>query len=647
VPTVPPPAPTSAPPDGDDAVELRRVRVRVRRRAPLHRRLVRRPLLVIVAVPVVLAIAAAIDLAVTYVPALQALREGRAAAQQASDLLRGAGSHLDVATLDQATSLLRQAESDFGERSAVLDDGALGGLAAHLPFAGDQVQAVRALRHAGQAAVAVGLDLAPIARQLLAPAPGPSGDTALARVTAVAQSDAAQFARLRGDLDALDSATVAIGNGRLLGPLSEARDAITRQGHEIGAALRPALALAGALPGAIGSGSHTYLLLLTNPAEERPGGGFIGAVGELTFSDGRLVASQFRSSDFANGIVHSLPAPRALDQYLFHGAPWQLSDAGWSPDFPTSAAQVLAFYRLATGVQPAGVIAVDPDALAGVLRVLGPVSVPNYPQQVTAADTLLQLNRIVNEPGQPGKAFLPPFGAAMVRALLGTNVSQFASVAQTLGAAVAGKHVLVDVADSALQRLVDNADAAGRVQADTGGDSLLVDDANLSAGKEDLFVQRSFALDARVSTDGTVHDHLTLTYTNSAPQNDIDRPLVESGGGAYRDYLRILVPADAVVDGITVSQGGAPAAPLSPDSIEMLSGRKAIGVFVVVPRGATIALALDEHSHLDSAGRYRLAWEKQNNAMDWPVKVSVTGASGRVQEWRGLLDRDRTWEMGV
>ncbi len=510
---------------------------------------------------------------------------------------------------------------------------------------------MRALRRAGQAAVAAGLDLAPLARELVAPSastgtgPGAQpGDSALTRLTAIAAASGPRLARVRADLDSLDAAVAAVPGSTLLGPLAEARDSLRRQAASLDATLRPALAFAGALPAAVGPGRHSYLLLLSNPAEERPGGGFIGAVGEVTFGDGRLLGADFRVSDFANATVRSFAAPRALDQYLFHGTPWQLSDANWSPDFPTSAAQVLAFWRQATGQTPAGVIEVDPVALGGLLRVLGPVTAPPYPQRVGADDTLLQLNRIVNEPGQPGKAFLRPFGAAMVSAVTRARAEQLPALAGALGEAIRTKHLLLHLDDRALQRLVTAAGGDGGLRP-VGGDSLLVADANLSAGKEDLFVRRGYDLTARLGAGGSVTGHLVLTYANTTPVADVDRPLVAAGGGAYRNYLRVYLPAEASLDGVTLQRDGGAAVPLSPDSVDLEAGRKAVGLFVVVPRGATITIALDEHERRDSARGYRLTWQKQPNAMDWPVKVTVVGASGRSEQWRGVLDTDHTWEF--
>ena len=280
-------------------------------------------------------------------------------------------------------------------------------------------------------------------------------------------------------------------------------------------------------------------------------------MGEGTFTDDRLAAATFRPSEFAKPLVTSVPAPRALDAYLFHGHPWELSDANWSPDFPSSVADLAHLYTLATRHAVNGVIDVDPITLGDVLALLGPVHVPPYPQVVSAQNTLRELNYIVNKarPGDPGKEFLAPFGRVMLDELLGTAPSRLPAVADALARNVAGKHIVLHFDDPALQRLVDEGGGGGRLSAPLS-DALLVDDANISGTKGDLFVTRHYDLTATVGSDGEVRDHLVLSYGNPAPATPADAKLVDAVGGEYRDYLRVYVPETGHLDGLTVSVNG-------------------------------------------------------------------------------------------
>jgi hypothetical protein len=90
--------------------------------------------------------------------------------RQARALLVGDIEHIDRGRLDQARGLLTAATADFAQNSSVIADGWLGGIAAHLPWLGTEVNATRALRRAGEDAASAGATLVGLAEQLTDPA---------------------------------------------------------------------------------------------------------------------------------------------------------------------------------------------------------------------------------------------------------------------------------------------------------------------------------------------------------------------------------------------------------------------------------------------------------------------------------------------
>jgi hypothetical protein len=596
-------------------------------------------------------VALGVDLATRYVPALRALQDGRDAALQAAALLRDDAAHLDAARVEQARLLLARAQDDFGPRSEILISGTSGGILAHLPWVGGQVDATRALRTAGASAVRLGVDLTPLVAQVLPNAGGTQNDGVLTRLAALADRQAAALDRVRADITSLSAAVASVPRWDLFGPLSTARSTLDRETPKITGALDPVLTLLGALPRAVGNGTHNYLVLLSNSGELRPGGGFIGAVGEVTLTDDRLAGASFRGSEFAKPLVTSIPAPRPLDTYLFHGHPWELSDANWSPDFPTSAAEVARFYTLATGHHVDGVLQIDPVALGYVLDVLGPVQVPSMSaQMVTGGNALLVLNELVNGgPGQPGKAYLPPFGQAVLDRVLHAPVVQMPALANALSRAIGEKHLLIHVDDSVLQGLIDDHGAAGRLGAPLS-DALLVADANLSGTKGDLFVQRHFDLTATVESNGQVHDHLVLSYSNPLPKTAIDLQMVKDSGSAYRDYVQVIVPETAQLDTMAVSVNGQSIA-ASPERVEYVNHRQIIAYWLTIPANGQATLTVDYSGPFADITlvpeRYNLLWDKQINALSWPASVTVVGPGGARTHWTGDLSVSRSLQFAV
>lgn len=616
--------------------------VRVRRRKSSGRRWRRWALGAAIVALVVLGIEA-----YRYASAALALRDGRDRIAAAQQLLATDLTHVDAARVAAASSDLQAALLDFGPRSQVLSDGWLAQIAAHLPWLSGQVSGTNALRAAGSTGTRFALDIVPLARQIVASGTGSAPASPLQRIIAAADQQQPAIRTAVADLAAFRHALNAVPRTALAGPLESARQTVLRDGAQLEKSAGPALAVLQALPAAVGPGTHTYLVLLENPGEERPSGGYIGAVGVVTFTDGRLAALQFNDSAVYAPPATPIPIPQPLSTYLFHSSPWELEDANWSPDFPTAMADVEKFYAADTGHAVDGDISVDPIAMEYVLQLIGPVRVPPYPQVITAQNALQELNYITNyaRPGDPGKAFLAPFGQLVTQGVLQAPSSQLPSLVSALQRAATQKHVVAYFHQAGLEKLVTGAGFGG-VVAPTTSDSVMVDDANLSGTKGDLFVQRNYALQVQVNPDGTAHDQLTLTYTNPVVTDPADKRLLPNSGGQYRDYVRLLIPETAQLDSIAASVNGAAARPLAAESVGYQFEQQIVGLWFVLPQGSTEQITVKYSGPLAdvsvSPERYQLTWVKQVNALDWPVSVSVRMPDGRVSRWSAQLSTDLT-----
>ena len=73
-------------------------------------------------------------------------------------------------------------------------------------------------------------------------------------------------------------------------------------------------------------------------------------------------------------------AAGSLANNLLGSHSWQLADAGWSPDFPTSAANALKLYALKIGRRGHRwrVIGLNTYAVDDLLEATGPIEVPEY-----------------------------------------------------------------------------------------------------------------------------------------------------------------------------------------------------------------------------------------------------------------------------
>ena len=618
---------------------------RKRSRWPFSRRWTIRVGLGLVGVLVALVVVALIQ----YLPAYNALQQGRTDVLGAETVLRSAGLDPSGDQLTAATKLLDTAKQDFGQRSSVIDNGWIADALAHLPGIDRQVTAVRTLRHAGEDGTSLALDLIPVLQTLHSGSAG-GGSGVIKELASLGDTERTAISHAIRDLGSLDAAVAAIPSGSLFGPLDHLRTSAQQAQQRLDAPVRSGLTILQTLPRVVGAGTHRYLLLLTNPGEERGGGGYIGAAGTVVFQDGQLVSSNFMSSTFSDALVNTIPAPAPIEAIT--GTNLVLGDADWSPNFPTTAALAAEFYTRATGLPVDGVIDVDPIALSYVLQVIGSVQVPPYPQVVTATNSLLELNYIINfaRPGDPGKVYLAPFGHAVVDAALKTPRSKWVALATALERGAAERHIVLDFNDAQLEQLVVNAGIGGVLPLKPTGDALLVADSNLSGTKGDLFVTRHYALSATVNARGNVQDRLTLTYYDPPEPVPANAALLVDSAGLYEDYVRVYLPPSANFEDLQLSENGTPAQSVSPEDIGVEDGRPWVAFDLVLDVNGTAALTFVyggpfAHVAPDGTISYQLAWERQINALTWPISVDVLLPSGRGLEVHTDLSVDRGWRV--
>src|SRR5205823_330465 len=113
--------------------------------------------------------------------------------------------------------------------------------------------------------------------------------------------------------------------------------------------------------------------------------------GIATFDQGKLVSMNLeyfgtlfdRWQKTSRGEYVAPPAP--LKSYLLRDTSWGLGEAGWYPDFPMTASLSRSFVEKGGAPPTDGTIAIDLQFIAGLLDILGPVSVPEYNATVTSA----------------------------------------------------------------------------------------------------------------------------------------------------------------------------------------------------------------------------------------------------------------------
>ena len=318
------------------------------------------------------------------------------------------------------------------------------------------------------------------------------------------------------------------------------------------------LALAGMGPSLLGLESpRTYLLLVLNESELRPGGGFITGVGEVHVAGGKVASMTFSDSYAADDFSQPYPfAPEPLQQFM--GIELLVfRDSNWSPDFPTAVRQGLELYRPRHAVTVNGVIAVDQHAAELLLDTLGPLILPDMEKPVTGATLLEQLystwapeeGQQFGEWWQQRKSFMEPLAEAVMARISEGDVDWLA-LAKAGQQLVTEKHVLMYFVDADVQALLATRGWDGGLRAPEG-DYAMVVEANLGYNKASGKLDRVFAYEVDL-TQSPPRATMTLTYTHTSdvdiaciPEARYDPEYTQMMDRCYWAYLRLYVPEGA------------------------------------------------------------------------------------------------------
>ena len=426
----------------------------------------------------------------------------------------------------------------------------------------------------------------------------------------------------------------------LAGPVVSARDAMAERVDKYGPLLDSYLTVSARLPAILGwDGPRRYLVLTQNPAELRPTGGFTGSYGIVTFDRGRLTEHTFRDI-FLLDLPWDYPfikAPTELSNYLLGSKqPWQLADANWSPDFPTSAQDAIRLYANESGdTKIDGVFGITTYTIDELLKVTGPITVPEYHATIASGETTLktlQLTRVALSPGDNRKAFLSAFADRLFGTLLTLPPGQWGRLLGQANTFQSQRLLLTWFMNAADQALATGGGFGGAVRQEPGDFVYPVDSNVAPASKLNAMTTRSLQLDVEIDALGNARNALAVTWENR---------ILTTAGAPYRDlpfvgkerilgmYFRVLAPERSRVESVS---GGSLARLTAPAAVGEEAGRTVIGTYLMVPPGEaslryvwTSPYAADAD---ETGGLYHLTIQKQPGLLPGPLTLTIRVPDG-------------------
>jgi hypothetical protein len=337
---------------------------------------------------------------------------------------------------------------------------------------------------------------------------------------------------------------------------------------------------------------NTVLFLFLNNAELRPGGGFVGSYGVVTFDHGvptALKVGDTQLLDDAAPTTFRIPAPQPLITYLQQPR-WFFRDANWSPDFVTSAQRTLQFYAAEGGEQANQihtVIGMTPDVLARMMKYTGPITVDGTTFTAENVADLIEYSVEVDFlhkqiATQDRKKIMGSLARELAVHMATLSPAKWAPLLDDAFALIQERHIMVYDIDPSVQKTLDTLGWSGRTLLGTP-DKLQIIDANLAALKTDRVIDRSVRYALEKNAAGAWQGAVTITYKHNGT--------FDWRTTRYRSYVRAFVPAGAIFlggDGAMETDKSA-----KPGAFDVLQEGEflSVGAFISVEPGTTKSIS--------------------------------------------------------
>lgn len=295
----------------------------------------------------------------------------------------------------------------------------------------------------------------------------------------------------------------------------------------------------------------TYLVLLQNNMELRPGGGFIGSFAIAKVNKGDVEFSLHDVYDADGQLKGHIEPPFPIRRHL-KSIHWYLRDSNYYANFPTSASASAFFIKEETGEVVDGVIAVDVSFVKMLVGAFGKIEVPDYKETITKDNFYTVVQNHAEKDFFAGSTQKKDFLQSLFRAIqarLNQKNVPYQLLYTTLLQGFGEKHVMVASREQPIQNIfvVNNMSSSlhdGRRKKDSLRDYMGISEANVGVNKANVGIARSLSYDVAIDNKASVSAKLTIWYKNEKNNNTY--------AADYKNYLRIIAPYGSVLTSISI-----------------------------------------------------------------------------------------------
>jgi len=286
----------------------------------------------------------------------------------------------------------------------------------------------------------------------------------------------------------------------------------------------------GSMVSFLGSSSPRRLILLfENPSELRPNGGFAGSYGELVLERGSVKSLEVNDIYYPDKFLALKVVPPVQLQTVTPN--WGARDTGWFFDFSKSSENLLEYLEASSiyskeDITFDGVIALNVRVVGDLLRVTGPIEIPEYGLVLDHKNFLSELQREVEAnkiPGENPKKVLS-FAAPRLIEALGSVGQNGGNILDIFVSRAQNKDIQMFFRDESMQSLSRDFRLDGEVYQEPDGfvgDYLALVNTNIAGGKTDIFVEQKVVLNSELGADGSITNNLSIIHSHRG-QNETD-----------------------------------------------------------------------------------------------------------------------------
>lgn len=406
---------------------------------------------------------------------------------------------------------------------------------------------------------------------------------------------------------------------------------------------------------------HTFLVLLQNNAELRPSGGFIGNYMILETNDGYLTKNDvFDVYSADHQLTENIPPPPEIAALTTR---WFMRDSNYSGHFPLSAKKAAWFLEKENGPGVDTVIAIDQNFVKELLRLTGPISLPELAAPLSAENFGTVLSFIIESKlsgREDPKAILRDFLPAIENKIF--SAPDPTKLLALFKLTAESKHLLAYSSDTDIQAFFGRSGLAGEMKTmEPKEDYLAIVHTSIGGNKSDTYMAETIAHDTFLGADGGLTDEVTIVRRhewNSATERRLhallasfgfreisDKVMRILGGSRNLHMLRVYVPKGSVL----VESSN----PAVTTRLDEETGKTYFSARMEVPVGTAKSLKIRYRLpfalRINPVDNYRLTIQKQAGQENIMLKKRIFPAAGvRNYEYfpkEGNFDLDGVWSF--